>query len=248
LTLHFNAKSLVDRYFTPTSPLEANRLIAIDTLIVDDHSRLTLTRNLKKVLPIMPKDTITVFQDKYNKDIIFTIQRENNTIDSLIIRRNYSRNRTDNHKSLENSQMDLQTAKEKPRSTLHDVNILLVDDESDLVKTYEWFLKSEGYHNIETFIDPCKTVKHLADLKNPRHYSLAIIDIRMPIINGIQLYEILKIFNPEIKVLFVSALDAAEELTSIYHIGHEDILRKPCERRDFTTTVNDAVLNILEER
>ncbi|HEX2408485.1 MAG TPA: hypothetical protein VHJ38_14880, partial [Nitrososphaeraceae archaeon] len=44
-----------------------NRLITIDTTSIDDHSRLTLTRKLKKVLPIIPKDTITVYQDHYTK-------------------------------------------------------------------------------------------------------------------------------------------------------------------------------------
>jgi PleD family two-component response regulator len=117
---------------------------------------------------------------------MFMIQRENKVIDNLIIRRSHSQNKTDNKKSLENSQVDLHIVKEKPEGTLHDLNILLVDDESDILIAYEWFLKSEGYHNIQTFADPRKAVKHLVDLKNPRHYGLAIIDIRMPIINGIQ--------------------------------------------------------------
>jgi CheY-like chemotaxis protein len=248
--MHFNPKNPVDGYSIPipfAPSFESNRLISIDTLIIDDHSRLTITRNLKKVLPIMPKDAITVFQDRYNKDIIFMIQRENKVIDNLIIRRNYSRDKTSNKKSLENSQIDLHTRKEKPESTLHDINILLVDDESDLLKVYELFLQSEGYYNIQIFSDSRKTVKHLADLKNPRHYGLAIIDIRMPFINGIQLYYILKIFNPNIKVLFVTALDAADELISMYQIAHEDILRKPCEQQDFITTVNNAVLMIPEK-
>ena len=194
----------------------------------------------------MPRDIITVFQDRYNKDIMFMVQREKKVVENLIIRRDYTRNKTDHKKVLENNQIDLYAIKEKPESTLHGVNILLVDDESDLVKAYEWMLQSEGYYNIRAFTDSRNSVKHLADLKNPRHYGLAIIDIRMPIINGIQLYNILKIFNPDIKVIFVTALDAADELTSMCQIAHEDILRKPCEWQDFITTVNNAVLKIAE--
>jgi len=195
----------------------------------------------------MPKDKIAVFEDRYNKDVIFTIQRENKVIESLLIRRNYSQNKTENEKSFEISQIDLHTERQKLEGTLHDVNILLVDDESDLLKLYQWFLESEGYHNIQTFTDSRKAVKHLAELKNPGHYDLAIIDIRMPSINGIQLYHILKIFNPKINVLFVSALDATNELISMYQIAHQDILRKPCERQDFITAVNNAVLEIPEK-
>ena len=69
-----------------SSNFDSNRLITIDTINVDDYSRLTLTRNLKKVLPIKPKDTITVYQDRYNKDLILTIQHESNTTDSFIIK------------------------------------------------------------------------------------------------------------------------------------------------------------------
>ncbi len=242
--MHFNAKNPGDIYSISTSSFEINRLIAIDTLVIDDHSRLTLTRSLKRVLPLIPQDTITVFQDRYSKDIIFMIQRENKLVDSLIIRSSHNQNKTHNKTLPEKAQIGSHSGQEKPTRTLHDVNILLVDDESDLLKVYEWFLSDEGYHNIQTFTDPRKVIKHLADLKDPGHYGLAIVDIRMPLINGIQLYHILKIFNPTIKVLFISALDAADELTSIYHIANDDILRKPCERQNFITAVNNAVLKI----
>ena len=42
------------------------------------------------------------------------------------------------------------------------------------------------------------------------------MDIRIPGINGVQLYQILKIMDSSIKVRFVSALYAADELMSIF--------------------------------
>jgi DNA-binding NarL/FixJ family response regulator len=42
------------------------------------------------------------------------------------------------------------------------------------------------------------------------------MDIRIPGIYGVQLYQILKIMDSSIKVLFVLALDAADELMSIF--------------------------------
>jgi DNA-binding response OmpR family regulator len=41
---------------------------------------------------------------------------------------------------------------------------------------------------------------------------MAILDIRMPGLNGLQLYYKLKAINRNIKILFVSALDAVPEL------------------------------------
>jgi CheY-like chemotaxis protein len=242
--LHFNTKSAWDKYSIPAPSFESGRLIAIDTLQVDNHSRLTLTKKMKEFLPILPHDKIAVFEDRYNKDLIFAVQREDKIIDNFLVRRKYGQKKNDTGVSPENREVASYTEKHELQSTLYDINILLVDDESDLLAVYEWFLESEGYRNIRTFTDSREVVKHLADLKNPAHYRLAIIDIRMPIINGIQLYQILKIFNPKIKVLFVSALDAADELTSTYQIAQQDILRKPCDRRNFVSTINSTALKI----
>ena len=94
--------------------------------------------------------------------------------------------------------------------------------------TFELFLKSEGYKNVKTFSDSKNVIKYLLDLRNSSYYKLAIMDIRMPDINGIQLYQILKILNPDIKIIFLTALDAVNELTSIYsEVKPIDIIRKP---------------------
>ena len=68
----------------------------------------------------------------------------------------------------------------------------------------------------------------------------------MPIINGIQLYQILTIFHPEMKVLFVTALDAASELTSLFKIKEEDIIKKPCNYDQFIQKINGSILKVFE--
>ena len=46
-------------------------------------------------------------------------------------------------------------------------------------------------------------------------YDLIIMDIRMPGINGIKLYSKFKVMNPNVKILFVSALDAVNEIVEL---------------------------------
>jgi DNA-binding response OmpR family regulator len=46
------------------------------------------------------------------------------------------------------------------------------------------------------------------------YYNLVVMDIRMPGLDGLQLYYRLIAFNKAIKVLFVFSLDAIEELVS----------------------------------
>jgi DNA-binding NarL/FixJ family response regulator len=79
---------------------------------------------------------------------------------------------------------------------------------------------------------------HFSD-KNPYFYHLVIMDIRMPELNGINLYSQLKVLNPDVKVLFLSALNALDEVLSIFpEIKYSEIIRKPIEP--------DALLSIIK--
>jgi hypothetical protein len=50
------------------------RLNTVDVISVDKQSRLTLTKNAKKLIPLGPGDKITVCQDIYSKEIILKVQ------------------------------------------------------------------------------------------------------------------------------------------------------------------------------
>ena len=118
--------------------------------------------------------------------------------------------------------------------------ILLVDDEKDLLYTFEYLLKSEGFENVKAFCDPKEVLKSFTDMAK---FKLAILDIRMPDINGLQLYSILKILNPDVKILFMTALDSVNELKSLMEDLHpnEDIMRKPIGRSQFLERVTNKI-------
>lgn len=116
-------------------------------------------------------------------------------------------------------------------------NILLIDDDRDILFTFTSIIEGEGYKTI-SFSDPQKALNHFSQM-SPYHYDLIVMDIRMPGINGIQLYSKLKVMNPDIKVLFLSALDAVEELLSIFSdIKSSEIIRKPIEPQELIAKVN----------
>lgn len=118
--------------------------------------------------------------------------------------------------------------------------ILVVDDQKDILYAFKEILSDQGY-NVKAFAASKEAVKHLVE--SDYNYDLAVVDIRMPHINGFQLYQIMKIINKNIKVLFVSALDAAEELTGIFpEIELNDIIKKPVSYQDFITKVKESIL------
>ncbi len=142
------------------------------------------------------------------------------------------------------SQLLQQKQQPQQQKQKYSANIMVVDDEPDTLFTYECFLSAEG-HNVNTFTDPIEALNHFVQLPDPSsYYKLALLDIRMPRLNGLQLFNTIKKLSPKIKVVFCSALDVAEELTSILpDIKYDDIIKKPVEREYFVSKINSALNN-----
>ena len=142
-------------------------------------------------------------------------------------------------------------------------NIMLIDDEPDLLVAFESILSAEGY-NIEAFSNSKEALKRFLEVnmnnnnnnKNRKpsttatnasssyYYNLVITDIRMPGLNGIQLYQILKALSADVKILFISALDAAQEVVSaLPAVRPSDIIQKPVEAEHFIKKINEAIVS-----
>lgn len=109
---------------------------------------------------------------------------------------------------------EVDVKKQPQQQRKYSANIMLVDDEPDTLFTYKTFLISEGY-TVEAFTNSTKALKHFAEMNSSSYYNLVVMDIRMHGLNGLQLYYRLTAINKAIKVLFVSALDAIEELVIV---------------------------------
>jgi CheY-like chemotaxis protein len=139
----------------------------------------------------------------------------------------------------------LHLAKEDPQQailggTSRRANVMIVDDEPDMLLTFEEFLRFEG-HRVEVFADPQEALKRYKEV-NVSYYDLIILDIRMPGMNGLQLYQRLKAIDSNINVLFISALDAADELCSIFSgVLPHNVIRKPVIREQFVHKVESCL-------
>jgi CheY-like chemotaxis protein len=122
------------------------------------------------------------------------------------------------------------------------MRIILVDDEQDILFTYQLFLKSFDY-NITAFKDPSIALNYIRDLPDFNDL-LIILDIRMKNLNGFQLHQQIKSIDPTIKILFITSLDILDEMLSIVPgLSQDQIMRKPIEKKEFTNTVNRLLLN-----
>jgi two-component system response regulator ChvI len=126
------------------------------------------------------------------------------------------------------------TSPTSPTSSYSGYNIMLVDDEEDTLYSFNAALINNGYH-VEAFSDSQEALECFAQ---STHFDLVILDLRMPGLNGLELYTKLKSINLDIKILFLPALDVVPELVSILpDVKQEDILRKPVTTEDFINAV-----------
>jgi CheY-like chemotaxis protein/predicted transcriptional regulator len=120
-------------------------------------------------------------------------------------------------------------------------NMILIEDEPDTLLTYKAFLLSAEGYNVDAFLDSNEALKRFVNLNHP-YYDLVITDIRMPGLNGLQLYQKMKSIDDSIRVIFVSALDSVEEMVSIFPDLHfNNIIRKPVTQEEFLDKVKAAI-------
>lgn len=244
---------------------DKSSLIAVDTLKIDSHFRITVTKKVRDILPVKPGDSIAVYRDISNSDIILKLQRGSKVVDTLRI----TQKRTDvddniialqhfglgrNIKSNINQRDStnlLDKVKELAGSRYHlddplkryFPNIILIDDDPDILLTFQSFLSAEGF-NVQTFSESYEALKFLTS--RPTQHSVVITDIRMANLNGIQLYQMLKSVHKNMKVIFLSALDSADEILSMFpEIKRSDIIRKPVEKDEFVNRVKSAIFSSL---
>ncbi len=80
--------------------------------------------------------------------------------------------------------------------------VLIVDDEKDLVKSLKTGLERFGF-NVDAYDDPLIA---LANFKSTK-YDIAVLDIRMPNLNGFELYKELRKIDGQTSFCFLTAFD-----------------------------------------
>jgi CheY-like chemotaxis protein len=109
--------------------------------------------------------------------------------------------------------------------------IFVVDDEPDVTFTIRVILTSNGYQ-VDSFEDAEQALNHF----RKEEYFLAFLDIKMPKMNGFELYKKLLEIDKDIKVCFLTALGEfdeyyqqykKEDVAPIWGVRH--IVRKPID-------------------
>ena len=113
--------------------------------------------------------------------------------------------------------------------------ILLVDDEPDIIYSIKRLLEDNEFV-VDSYTDPTLALSNF----KPRLYDLLLLDIKMPKMSGLDLYQKIKEIDSNVKICFLTAselfyeeyrrLDAYPSLDKAYFVQKpfrsEELIRK----------------------
>ena len=116
--------------------------------------------------------------------------------------------------------------------------VIVVDDEQDFLDSVKRGLITSGMTNVRIESDPRSVV---AAFESGEVFDIALIDITMPELNGIDLLEVVKRISPATECIMVTALDEARTAMNCLKKGAYDYLVKPLSKEELIFSVNRAL-------
>ena len=118
---------------------------------------------------------------------------------------------------------------ERPRK------ILVVDDDADVTSTFKMVLEMNGFE-VDAYTSPLSALSNF----KPNEFGLLLLDIRMPAMNGFELFKKMKSIDSKVEVCFITAFeDYREEFKESFPMLDEAkyFIRKPKAIQDLVNHV-----------
>ena len=119
------------------------------------------------------------------------------------------------------------------------IRILAVDDEPDLTMLCRMSLEHYGFE-VDTFNDPQEALSKF----KPGSYDLVILDIKMPKMDGFELYHKIKKKDNNANICFLTASELYYEefrKKEYYALDKSMFIRKPIDNEELLKEVNKMI-------
>ncbi|MBM4330562.1 MAG: sigma-54-dependent Fis family transcriptional regulator [Deltaproteobacteria bacterium] len=116
--------------------------------------------------------------------------------------------------------------------------ILVVDDEEIVCLSCYRILKEEGYE-----VQTCLSAREGLQLLAEDHFDLAIVDLKMPGMDGLELLQAIKVDHPHIPVIMITGFSTVESAVEAMKAGAYDYLPKPFTPDQVALVVKKALDN-----
>lgn len=116
------------------------------------------------------------------------------------------------------------------------VSIIVVDDEEIVRESLKEWLLDDGY-NVDTAEDGPTALKMMKE----KSYDIAIIDLKMPKMDGLEVMERMKEISPETKVIMITAYATVHTAVQAIKMGAYDYLVKPCNPEEISLLIQRLI-------
>jgi DNA-binding NtrC family response regulator len=114
--------------------------------------------------------------------------------------------------------------------------VLVVDDVKDIVGFLSSILEFEGYKVLKAYNGKAAVEIVLNELP-----EAVIMDIEMPIMNGIEAMKRMKSVNPLLPVIFITAFGEIDSAVNAIKLGAYNYVTKPFEQENILITLKNAL-------
>ncbi len=134
--------------------------------------------------------------------------------------------------------MDIKTDKNATTNEkLEKCSVLLVDDESNILKSLTRLFKKDGYKMFSA-----ESGEQALELVKSMDFDLVISDMRMPGMSGVELLENVKTHSPNtMRILLTGFADISSIVDAVNKSGIYRYVAKPWDDQDFRLTVKSAL-------
>jgi len=119
-----------------------------------------------------------------------------------------------------------------------DNKIIVIDDDLDFLEILKGHLLTSGFKHIRTEDNPLNVASLF---EKGEDFDIALIDMTMPGIDGLDLLEIIKNINPRTECIMVTAVNEARIAVECLKKGAYDYLLKPISREDLIFSMKRAL-------
>ncbi len=119
---------------------------------------------------------------------------------------------------------------------MEQIQLLLAEDDENLGSLLKEYLVAKGY-NTDWFINGDIAYKNF--IKN--HYDICILDVMMPVKDGISLAKDIRMLNSTLPIIFLTAKSQKEDILEGFKAGCDDYITKPFSMEELLFRV-EAIL------
>ena len=114
--------------------------------------------------------------------------------------------------------------------------ILVVDDEESIRKVLKTVLEEEGY-----VVNTAENGKEAIRKSNVKFYNLALIDIRLPDIDGTKLLTAMKETTPKMVKIIVTGYPTLQNAVEAVNMGADAYVLKPFKMENVLNTIKEQL-------